>query len=43
MIQELGDGADKIFLNTKGDADEVPTELQNVLDYINGKALGIHL
>lgn len=35
---ELGDGADKIFIFTKGTADEVNPQLQNVLDLINGKA-----
>lgn len=35
---ELGDGADKIFINTRGTADDISQDLRNVLDLINGKA-----
>ena len=33
----LGDEATKIFLNTKGTADDVSEEMKNLLDYIDGK------
>ena len=34
---ELNDGATKIFLNSSGTDGEVSEELQNFLDYVNGK------
>ena len=33
---ELQDGAMKVFLNSKGTADDIPQELQNFLNLING-------
>ena len=33
----LGDEAVKVFLNTKGTADDVSVEMKNLLDYIDGK------
>ena len=33
----LGDEAVKIFLNTKGTADDVSEEMKSLLDYIDGK------
>lgn len=35
---ELGDGADKIFLNSRGIVDDIQPELKNFLDLVNGKA-----
>lgn len=35
---ELGDGADKIFLNSHGTVDDISRELRNFLDLVNGKA-----
>lgn len=33
----LGDGATKIFLNTKGTADDVPPDVRAFLDYVDGR------
>ena len=33
----LGDGATKIFLNTKGTADDVPSDVRAFLDYVDGR------
>lgn len=33
----LGDGATKIFINTKGTQDDITPEMKNLLDYIDGK------
>ncbi|MBE6103187.1 MAG: Rpn family recombination-promoting nuclease/putative transposase [Selenomonas ruminantium] len=33
----LGDGAAKIFLNTKGTADDVPSDVRAFLDYVDGR------
>ena len=35
---ELGDGTTKIFLNSKGTKDDVPKELKNFLELVNGLA-----
>lgn len=34
---ELGDGADKIFLNTQGTADDIGQDLKNFLEMVNGE------
>lgn len=33
---EMGDGTDKIFINTRGTLNDISKELQNFLDFING-------